>query len=168
MINADMIFGLTMDWAVPNSTWKDFRIAGGILAVTGATLAAPIWVPAAGRLILGAPAVWDKFKQWVRGAPPPPPPPNQLHHFMPKGESKWTWKFQRILDKYGLNVHMDFNTAMMPHQGRHCFKYYEWLLGQVQRIDATAGGNVTVFLREFEAIKRYVIANPDILYNRGW
>ena len=162
MLDADAIMYLTIDSAVPNSALKNALIGGAIIGA----ITAPIWVPAvAGKVTTGAVALWERIKNFFN---PISSIPYQEHHFMPKGESAWTWKFQQILSKYSLNVEMRFNIEKMQHQGRHCYKYYSWLLGEVQRIDMIAAGNPTIFSNLFEQVKRHVMANPDMLYNRGW
>ena len=70
MIDANMALGLTMNQAIPNSVAKNLRIGGIVLGTLGTAFTAPLWAPAAGRLILAAPSAaatqWDKFKQWMR------------------------------------------------------------------------------------------------------
>ncbi len=94
--------------------------------------------------------------------------PLQMHHFITNKNKLYTKEFRKILDKYSLNLNQLWNKERLPHVGRHCKEYHEWIYDQLTRIDGIAKGDVEIFLREFDKVKEIVRNDPDIMYRRGW
>lgn len=94
--------------------------------------------------------------------------PNQQHHFATNKNSKYTSQFEKIAEKYGLDLNDEWNKDFMPHQGRHPNAYHDWMLAEMQSIDRMANGNKAVFLKLFERVKQTVIENPDMLRKEFW
>ncbi len=95
--------------------------------------------------------------------------PNQVHHFASDKNSVYTEQFKKITDKYGLDLDGAWNKESLPHQGRHPNDYHEFILDQLNDIDAIANGNQDVFLDLYEKrIKNIIKNNPDLLYSNGW
>ena len=61
-VNEELLFGLLLDRAVPNSTRYNLTVSAGVLTL----LSARVWVPAMGRAIVATPAMWDRFKVWLQ------------------------------------------------------------------------------------------------------
>lgn len=63
---------------------------------------------------------------------------------------------------------------MLPHQGRHPNEYHNFVLTEIQNVDAISskapkGTEQTVFLEEFEKrVKDPVRKKPDLLRKIGW
>jgi hypothetical protein len=95
--------------------------------------------------------------------------PYQRHHYASNKSSKWTARFERITKKYNLDLDGDWNTNVLPHQGRHPDEYHNWVLEQVNQIDQIAQGNRSKFLELFELrVKQPVQNNPGMLYKDFW
>lgn len=63
LVNGSAMLGLAINQATPNSILKDVLLGGAVLAVFAAGITAPIWIPKAGALIIGAPHTWNQFKK---------------------------------------------------------------------------------------------------------
>ena len=94
--------------------------------------------------------------------------PNQFHHFISNKNKQFTPEFEKITDRYGLDLNGQWNIELMPHSGRHPNAYHSFILKELLRINDIANGDVSIFLEEFAKIKEYIIANPDILYKAYW
>lgn len=76
---------------------------------------------------------------------------------------------ERIAEKYDLDLHGDWNTDKLPHQGRHPNDYHRWVLDEMYNIDAMPGMNKQQFIKQFDIrIKQPVRKNPNILYKKYW
>ena len=94
--------------------------------------------------------------------------PNQMHHFATNKNKKYTPKFEKITNKYGLDLDGAWNKRSLPHQGRHPNAYHEYILKQIKQCDSYAKGNQKKFLSAYEKTKNRVINNPDMLYKSYW
>lgn len=94
--------------------------------------------------------------------------PQQKHHFLTNKNSTFTHKFEDIVGKYGLNLDESWNIELMPHRGRHPNDYHKYMLKGVKNIDHYAQGNTSVFLKEFDDLKKKIIDNPEMLRKSYW
>ncbi|MGL5084378.1 MAG: RHS repeat-associated core domain-containing protein, partial [Clostridium sp.] len=54
--------------------------------------------------------------------------PNQVHHFATNKSKKYTARFNKISNKYKLDLDDAWNKELMPHQGRHPYAYHDYML----------------------------------------
>lgn len=95
--------------------------------------------------------------------------PLQLHHFATNKSKKYTPAMEALAGRYGLDLDDDWNTGMLPHQGRHPNAYHEWVLEQMMRASRDAGHDGEKFKRYFdEYVKQPVRKNPIMLRRDGW
>ena len=94
--------------------------------------------------------------------------PNQIHHYATNKNSTYTPQFQKIADKYGLDLDDIWNKDVLPHQGRHPNLYHRYVLERINDIDDIAQGDKEVFLELYEELKNHIKANPDMLYKAYW
>ena len=92
--------------------------------------------------------------------------PIQQHHFATNKSKKWTGDFEKIVEKYGLNLNGDWNIDKLPHQGRHTDSYHGWVLKQIQQADSQANGDKGKFLKLFDKyVKDPIRKDPSRMYN---
>lgn len=104
---------------------------------------------------------WDD-EDWKPGAEKP----YQIHHFATNKHEYYTAQFEKIVEKYDLDLDGAWNKEELPHQGRHPNSYHQFVLEQMQAIDRVAHGDVNIFLEMFENnVKSVVRAHPDMLYS---
>lgn len=53
--------------------------------------------------------------------------PNQVHHFATNKSKKYTKRFEKIANKYKLDLDDSWNKELMPHQGRHPYAYHDYI-----------------------------------------
>ncbi len=94
--------------------------------------------------------------------------PEQMHHFATNKNKKYTPKFNDIVSKYGLNLDDPWNKGMMKHRGKHPYIYHDYILYKMRKCDITAEGDVEIFKKEFEIVKKKIIDNPYILRKAFW
>lgn len=161
----------------PNEGWKpEWAVDGFLFGIDTATLGQGtlfkqglkgIWnvVTGLGKRAKSAWDVWKREQQLLGFASKP----KQIHHFLTnKHKTKYAKEFEKILDKYGLNLNGDWNKKLLPHQGRHPNEYHDYMLEQVRRIDEIARGDKNKFLELFEELKEEVSSTPEMLYKDFW
>jgi len=95
--------------------------------------------------------------------------PMQEHHFATNKNQEFTPEFEKILDKYDLNLDDDWNKAMLPHIGRHPDDYHDFVLEEMLKSDEIAGGDVDKFLEQFkEKVIDKVTATPEMVRASFW
>ncbi len=94
--------------------------------------------------------------------------PNQVHHFATNKSKKYTARFEKICNKYKLDLDDTWNKELMPHQGRHPYEYHDYMLEQMKKIDTAANGNRDEFLKLYEQLKKKVIDKPEMLTKAYW
>jgi hypothetical protein len=95
--------------------------------------------------------------------------PKQIHHFATNKSKKFTKDLEKIAKKYGLDLDGAWNKELLAHQGRHPYKYHEWVLKNMEKASKKAGKNKDEFLRLFEkSVKDPVRKNPELLRKSGW
>ena len=95
--------------------------------------------------------------------------PLQRHHFATDKNKEFTPQMEEIVKKYGLKLSDDWNTEVLPHQGRHPNAYHRWVLKQMRVIDAMPGMNRDLFVSKFrQFVIEPVIDNPQMLYKDYW
>ena len=94
--------------------------------------------------------------------------PNQVHHFSTNKSKKYTARFEKIANKYKLDLDDSWNKELMPHQGRHPYAYHDYMLEQMKKIDTIANGNRDKFLKLYEQLKKKVIDKPEMLTKDYW
>ena len=90
----------------------------------------------------------------------------QKHHFFTnKHTTKYTPEFERILDRYNLDLDKDWNKVTIPHEGRHTDYYNKMMLKELKEADRYARGDRTKLLKYLEdGIFKKIIRNPEIMY----
>jgi RHS repeat-associated protein len=95
--------------------------------------------------------------------------PMQLHHYATNKSKVYTPRFEKIVQRYGLDLDETWNTGLLPHIGRHPNEYHEFVLDGMQRAATEAGKDTNRFIELFE---QYVIQpvkdNPELLRKSGW
>ncbi|MCL2117218.1 MAG: AHH domain-containing protein [Planctomycetaceae bacterium] len=66
---------------------------------------------------------------------------NELHHFASNKNKAYTPEFKAIASKYNLKLGESWNTAILPHRGRHAKLYHDFVLAEMQKIDMIAKGD---------------------------
>ena len=94
--------------------------------------------------------------------------PNQVHHFATNKSKKYTKRFEKIANKYKLDLDYDWNKELMPHQGRHPYEYHDYMLEQMKKIDIIANGDRNKFLKLYEQLKKKVMDKPEMLTKDYW
>ena len=94
--------------------------------------------------------------------------PEQLHHFATNKNKTYTPQFEKIANKYGLDLDDAWNKEYMPHQGRHPNEYHEYVLDNMIEFDRIAQGDKNIFLKLYEKMKVHITDNPDMLYKDYW
>ena len=95
--------------------------------------------------------------------------PIQRHHFATNKSSVYTPRMRTIADRYGLGLNEPWNTAMLPHLGRHPNAYHDFVLRGMGRAANEAGTDAARFTRLFDTyVRQPVIQNPDLLRLIGW
>ena len=95
----------------------------------------------------------------------------EIHHFASnKHKTKYTAEFKKILSKYeNLKLTQAWNTATLPHRGRHAKLYHEFVLREMKKIDAIAKGDKAKFIAEFQKrVVDVVKAKPEMMYKAFW
>lgn len=92
----------------------------------------------------------------------------QLHHFATNKNKTYTPQFEKIAEKYGLDLDDFWNKEYMPHQGRHPNEYHDYVLERMIQYDKIAQGDKGVFLNLYEQMKKEVTNNPSVLYKDYW
>ena len=94
--------------------------------------------------------------------------PNQVHHFATNKSKKYTARFEKLANKYKLDLDDAWNKELMPHQGRHPYAYHDYMLEQMKKIDTIANGNRDKFLKLYEQLKKKVMDKPEMLTKDYW
>ncbi len=94
--------------------------------------------------------------------------PEQVHHFATNKNLKYTPQFNKIISKYGLDLNGDWNKQLMKHRGKHPYIYHDYILYRMRTCDMTANGDVEIFKREFEKVKKKIMDNPLMLRKAFW
>ena len=95
--------------------------------------------------------------------------PKQIHHFATNKSKKFTKDLEKIAKKYGLNLDGAWNKELLSHQGRHPYKYHEFVKENMEAAAKKAGKNKDKFLELFEkTVKEPVRKNPELLRKSGW
>lgn len=94
--------------------------------------------------------------------------PEQIHHFATNKNLRYTPQFNKIVSKYGLDLNGDWNKQLMRHRGRHPNEYHKYILNRMQIIDKNVGGNVDLFIQEFNKLKKEISNNPYMLRKAFW
>ncbi|KXT70545.1 AHH domain-containing protein [Streptococcus cristatus] len=95
--------------------------------------------------------------------------PLQMHHYATNKSKKYTAEFERIVQRYNLDLDEMWNKELLPHQGRHPNAYHEFVKDKLNFIDGVANGNQEIFLDLYEKEVRSIIRNnPDMLYSNYW
>ena len=90
--------------------------------------------------------------------------PIQIHHFATNKHRTYTKQMANIANKYGLDLHGEWNKAAMPHLGRHTHAYHEFVLRGMEEAAIGAGSNRSKFLRLFNKyVRKPVLQNPNLL-----
>ena len=81
----------------------------------------------------------------------------------------FTPEFEKIADKYELNLDGDWNKAKLPHSGRHPNEYHQWVLDHMRSIDIMTNMNQQEFIKQFNVrVIQPIRNNPDMLYKKYW
>lgn len=95
--------------------------------------------------------------------------PIQEHHFATNKNKTFTPEFEKIADKYELNLDGDWNKAKLPHSGRHPNEYHQWVLDHMRSIDIMTNMNQQEFIKQFNVrVIQPIRNNPDMLYKKYW
>ena len=95
--------------------------------------------------------------------------PLQIHHYATNKSKKYTPSFEKIAKKYNLDLDDDWNKEALPHQGRHPYKYHDFVKEGMKKADKEAKGDVDKFKDLFDKyVKEPIRQNPDLLYKKGW
>ncbi len=95
--------------------------------------------------------------------------PKQLHHFATNKSKKYLAEFDNLAKKYGLDLDGAWNKELLPHRGRHPYKYHDWVLDNMKKASRKAGKDVDEFLKLFEkTVKKPIRENPELLRKSGW
>ena len=87
---------------------------------------------------------------------------------MSNKNSKYTHRFEEVVEKYDLKLDEAWNKELMPHRGRHPDDYHDYMLNRIREIDNMALGNQRVFLSEFSDLKKEIINNPGMIRKSFW
>gem|GEM_PF-3778021 len=97
----------------------------------------------------------------------------ETHHYIPWRNTKHTDQYERITNKYELDLDDDWNKGDFStefHRGGHPETYHQFILNALQWIDNTVeaqGGDLEMrrnkFLELFELVKQEVRRNPGML-----
>ncbi len=95
--------------------------------------------------------------------------PIQTHHLASNKNTEYTPQYEEIAKKYGLDLDGDWNKVRIPHRGRHPWEYLEFVLDNMKKADAAAGGNVAKFLDLFDQyVTQPVLAHPEMCRTSYW
>lgn len=95
--------------------------------------------------------------------------PLQKHHFATDKNKTYTPKIKQITDKYELDLSGEWNTEVLPHQGRHPNEYHQWMYDKIQKIDQMPNMNQQRFIEEFNIkVIQPVKEHPEMLYKNYW
>ena len=95
--------------------------------------------------------------------------PLQMHHYATNKSKKYTAEFERIVQRYNLDLDGMWNKELLPRQGRHPNAYHEFVKDKLNFIDGVANGNQEIFLDLYEKeVKSIIRNNPDMLYSNYW
>jgi len=94
--------------------------------------------------------------------------PNQVHHYATSKSKTYTFKFEKIAIKYGLDLEGEWNKGLLPHQGRHPNVYHDYVLASMKRFHIIARGNKNIFLKLYNDMTQEINSNPNILYKNYW
>ena len=93
------------------------------------------------------------------------------HHVASNKSKKYTPEFQKIANKFNLNLNDDWNIikGMENHHGRHNNHYHEFILSQM-KIFADSSSSDVEFLAKFDMLKN--LLNTDeyrgMMYSDFW
>ncbi len=91
--------------------------------------------------------------------------PKQIHHFATNKHRYYTPRFEKIANKYKLDLDGDWNKMSLPHQGRHVTSYHEFVLTNMKIASKEAGRSKKKFLAFYKQyVIDYVANHPEILY----
>ena len=95
--------------------------------------------------------------------------PIQKHHFATDKHRYYTPEFKKIIERYGLDIDGNWNTAPLPHRGRHPNEYHEYVINGMQKAAEEAGDNAEIFLQKFnEYVIEPVKQHPELLRKESW
>lgn len=95
--------------------------------------------------------------------------PLQMHHYATNKSKKYTAEFERIVQRYNLDLDGMWNKELLPRQGRHPNAYHEFVKDKLNFIDGVANGNQEIFLDLYEKeVESIIRNNPDMLYSNYW
>ena len=94
--------------------------------------------------------------------------PEQVHHFATNKNKKYSPLFNEIVSRYGLDLDGDWNMERMKQRGKHPNRYHDHILFKIKKCDMTASGDVDIFIREFEQVKKKIMDNPLMLRKAFW
>ena len=94
--------------------------------------------------------------------------PKQTHHYASNKHSTYTPQYEKILNKYGLDIDGNWNKDLLPHQGRHPDKYHEYILENLKKFDRIAKGDKKIFMKLYDNLKKIIKENPEMLYKKYW
>jgi truncated hemoglobin YjbI len=95
--------------------------------------------------------------------------PEQDHHLIPKGETRFTARYNGILARYRLDVDsVELPVIRMHHQGRHPTEYQQWVQRMLEAADEAAKGDKAMFLGFLHNAAEIVKASPELLMKDFW
>lgn len=87
------------------------------------------------------------------------------HHILTNKNDKWTYGFNKIVEKYNLDLEGDWNKIEIPQNGRHPDAYHEAINNELVIIDREAGGDTSKFMDLFnQRIKTPLQENPEMIF----
>ncbi|OKL38352.1 RHS repeat-associated core domain-containing protein, partial [Domibacillus mangrovi] len=125
------------------------------------------WQGVAGAAAMGA-IGGGKFKVAKAGIKSIKKKPFQVHHFATNKSKRYTKQFQKIANKYDLDLDAGWNKKRMRHQGRHPNAYHDYMLRNMKKLDRYAKGNKKDFQRGYRSLRKNVQKNPAMLYSNYW
>ena len=76
---------------------------------------------------------------------------------------------QKIANKYELDLEGNWNTASLPHIGRHPNDYHEWVLDKMNTISNMPNMNQQNFVIQYNRmVINPVLQNPSMLNKIYW
>ncbi|WP_338754362.1 DNRLRE domain-containing protein [Bacillus sp. FJAT-52991] len=153
----------------PDGNYAWLVINAGFAAYSGykAYKSGKGWKGVAGAAAMGA-IGGGKFKVAKAGIKITKKKPFQVHHFATNKSKRYTKKFQKIANKYDLDLDAGWNKKRMRHQGRHPNAYHDYMLRNMKKLDKYAKGNKQDFQRGYRSLRKHVQKNPEMLYSNYW
>ncbi|WP_155008756.1 DNRLRE domain-containing protein [Priestia megaterium] len=153
----------------PDGHWVWLAINAGFAAYDGykAYKNGKGWKGVAGAAAMGM-IGGGRFKAAKAGIKIIKKKPFQVHHFATNKSKRYTKKFQKIANKYNLDLDSGWNKKRMRHQGRHPNAYHDYMLRNMKKLDRYAKGDKKAFQRGYRSLRKHVQKNPDMLYSNYW